>query len=202
MVFHYSFYLKQKLFVVKQRYTSTGSMHVTFTFDFSGKIRYIGDISIHYSKSKERKEMVGFNGTVTILVITASLLLGSCAPRQFIKTDFNSIITDAQSYKGQYIEIEGSVDFKHPRWGFSTWYFMLNEDGKKIRCYENNYRVTSWSHVSNALRKAVYKKEKIIVRGKFNLGYKNEPQIELDFIEYGGVSYNTDHKPPSIRMPF
>ncbi|MBW1838931.1 MAG: hypothetical protein JRI49_03265, partial [Deltaproteobacteria bacterium] len=112
------------------------------------------------------------------------------------------IITDAQSYKGQYIEIEGSVDFKHPRWGFSTWYFMLNEDGKKIRCYENNYRVTSWSHVSNALRKAVYKKEKIIVRGKFNLGYKNEPQIELDFIEYGGVSYNTDHKPPSIRMPF
>ena len=76
--------------------------------------------------------------------------------------------------------------------------FEYDEKGRQVRCYEREYRITSWIMPEMALRQAEKENEKVTVIGKFEKNGK----IELNQIEYKGQQFNTDYKPPDVRIPF
>ena len=96
------------------------------------------------------------------------------------------------------IELTGYVKLN----GFrrtNDWGFILQDGvGRQVRCYEREYRISSWIMPEMALRQAEKGNEKVTVEGKFEKNGK----IELDWIEYKGQHFNTDYKPPEVRSPF
>jgi hypothetical protein len=115
-----------------------------------------------------------------------------------IIADIKSVVEAPEAYLGKKIKIMGYVILD----GFrktNDWSFVLkDEDGRQVRCYEREYRITSWIMPEMALRQANQGKEKVTAAGKFEKNGK----IELDWIEYKGQHFNTDYKPPEIRVPF
>jgi len=145
------------------------------------------------------------------------LNLISCAP--IVKTDLKSLQENPEAYKGKKVIVitdiksvveapEAFLDKKIELMGYVTldgfrktndWSFILkDEKDRQVRCYEREYRITSWIMPEMALRQANQGKEKVTVVGKFEKNGK----IELDWIEYKGQHFNTDYKPSEVRLPF
>lgn len=116
-----------------------------------------------------------------------------------VTTDIKSIVDDPKAYRGKNIEFSGYV--KLDTFGFTGingWSFILKDiEGKSVRCYEWEYRVSSWIMPEMALRRAEKENEQVTVVGKLEGGLK----IELDWIEYKGQHYDTDYKPMGIPLP-
>jgi len=144
------------------------------------------------------------------------LNLISCAP--IVKTDLKSLQENPEAYKGKkviviadiksVVEAPGAyMDKKIEIMGYVTldsfrktndWSFVLkDEEGRQVRCYEREYRITSWIMPEMAIRQATQRKEKVTAAGKF----EKNGRIELDWIEYKNQHFNTDYKPPEIRAP-
>ena len=155
---------------------------------------------------------------ISIIGMVLSLILFSCAPMVktdlkslnenpekykgkwvIVTTDLKSVVDDPKAYRGKNIELTGYV--KLDSFGFegiNGWSFILKDvEGKSVRCYEWEYRVSGWIMPEMALRRAEKENEPVIVVGKLEGGLK----IELDWIEYKGQHYDTDYKPPGIPLP-
>ena len=159
------------------------------------------------------------NFIIPIIGLVLSLILFSCSPMVktdlkslnenpekykgkwvIVTTDLKSVVDGPKAYRGKNIELTGYVklDSFYFR-GINDWSFILkDEEGKSVRCYEWEYRVSGWIMPEMALRRAEKEKEQVTVLGKLEGGLK----IELDWIEYKGQHYNTDFKPGGIRLPF
>lgn len=115
-----------------------------------------------------------------------------------IIADIKSVVEAPEAFLNKKIELMGYVTLD----GFrktNDWSFILkDEKDRQVRCYEREYRITSWIMPEMALRQANQGKEKVTVLGKFEKNGK----IELDWIEYKGQHFNTDYKPPEVRVPF
>ena len=112
--------------------------------------------------------------------------------------DIKSVVEAPEAFLNKKIELMGYVMLD----GFrktNDWSFILkDEKDRQVRCYEREYRITSWIMPEMALRQANQGKEKVTVVGKFEKNGK----FELDWIEYKGQHFNTDYKPPEVRVPF
>jgi len=112
--------------------------------------------------------------------------------------DIKSVIEAPEAYRDKKIEMTGYIVLDGFRRG-DDWSFVLNDgEGRGVRCYEREYRLRSWIMLEMALRQANQRNEKITVVGKFERNGK----IELDWIEYKDQHFDTDYKPPGIRLPF
>jgi len=115
-----------------------------------------------------------------------------------VVADIKNVVETPEVFMEKKIELTGYVILD----GFrktSDWSFILqDEKGRQVRCYEREYRITSWIMPEIALRQAEQQKEKITVVGTFEKNGK----IELDWIEYKGQHFNTDYKPGEVRAPF
>ena len=108
--------------------------------------------------------------------------------------DIKSVVEAPGDYLDKKIEIMGYVTLDGLR-KTNDWSFVLkDEEGRQVRCYEREYRITSWIMPEMALKQANQGKEKVTVAGKFEKNGK----IELDWIEYKGQHFNTDYKPPEV----
>ena len=156
------------------------------------------------------------NPSVFIMGILFFSLLSCATP--VVKTDLKSLQENPESYKGKKviviadiksvvetpepylnkkIEITGYVKVDGFRWG-GDWSFVLHDDnGHEVKCYEREYRVTSWTMPEMALKQAEKEKGRVTVVGKFEKRLK----IELDWIEYKDRHFDTDFKPSQILFP-
>jgi len=149
-----------------------------------------------------------------VLSFTLTAFLG-CAP--LIKTDLDSYLQNQAYYKGKHVIITADlenileryelyqgkeVELSAPityfgKWNFRTWYLILEKDSKKIRCYEDEYRIYPGWDALSLLRFAKNEGGEVTVRGKL----KHEG-IELNQLIYKDYVVNTNSKPPEFRMPF
>jgi hypothetical protein len=94
--------------------------------------------------------------------------------------------------------VSGNVEYVGLR-ASAYWNFKLkNETGEVITCYEYNYHVEAWIMPDVAVKRAEREQEPLTVVGKL----EGKSRLELDWIEYKGQHYNTDHKPVHIPYPF
>ena len=109
--------------------------------------------------------------------------------RVVITTDIKSIIENPTPYVGKLIELSGFVEYG--RKGFD-WYFVLkDEEGRRITCYEREYRNYPWRRADMVVRRAERENKKIVTVGIL----EKSKEIELDWIEYNGEFIDTDYKP-------
>ncbi|MFH0814025.1 MAG: hypothetical protein V2A69_14490 [Pseudomonadota bacterium] len=114
-----------------------------------------------------------------------------------ITTDVKSVVEDPESYLGRKIELKGFVKYNGFR-GFSHWnFFLKDEEGRSLRCYEREYRIEAWIWPTTILRRAERENEQLTVVGKLQKG----KEIELDWVEYKGQTIDTDYKPPQFPVP-
>jgi len=112
-----------------------------------------------------------------------------------ITTDFKNILQRYELYKGKEVELTAPVTYFGDR-GFRTWYLFLERDGQKIRCYEQDYRLSpGWDAVS-LLNFAKSDGGEITVRGRVT-----QDGIELNRITCKERTVNTNSKPPEYRIP-
>lgn len=148
---------------------------------------------------------------VGICVILAGLF--ACMPR--VKTDLKSfrenpeeyankevifmvtlenLLDNPKSYLKKKVEITGFVQ-DGPK-NRNDWFFILEDKaGRKIKCYETNYRVQTWLYPVSVLRKAKREQTEIAVVGKFQRG----DRIELDWIVYQDMMIDTDYLPHYVH---
>ncbi|RLA93934.1 MAG: hypothetical protein DRG25_03570 [Deltaproteobacteria bacterium] len=152
---------------------------------------------------------------IWIFVLVLSLILNSCAPLVktdlqslkdnpekyqgkivIITTDIKSVFEAPEAYLGKKIELKGYVEYKGFR-ELRNWNFILKDkEGRSIRCYEREYRVEAWIIPVMAIRKAARNNQQLTVVGKLQKGLK----IELDWIEYEGLTIDTDFKPFRVKI--
>ncbi len=56
-----------------------------------------------------------------------------------IETNLENVLAQYLQYEGKNVALTAPVS-SYRDWGMSGWYLMLERDGKKLRCYEENYR--------------------------------------------------------------
>ncbi len=118
--------------------------------------------------------------------------------RVVVTTDLKSVVEKPEDYLGKKIELTGYVKTNGFRrtgdWGF----ILKDEEERSVRCYEREYRIRSWNMPSMALRRAARQNGQVTVVGKL----EKDLEIELDWIEYEGLHYDTDYIPYTAFRPY
>ena len=116
--------------------------------------------------------------------------------RVIITTDISTLINDPTPYYYKDIEISGLINktLIGLDWGF----YLEDEAGLSVRCYERTYRHSPWLRANMAVKRARMNKENITIVGVFG----KRKDIELDWIEVGGEIIDTDYKPNLPDYPF
>jgi hypothetical protein len=109
--------------------------------------------------------------------------------RVILKTDIAELINNPDPYDSEEIEVSGCVSKKSPGldWGF----YLEDEAGMRVECYEYEYRYSPWIMADVAVRRARAAHENMTVVGFFEKGFG----IELNWIEYQGQTIYTNYKP-------
>ena len=115
--------------------------------------------------------------------------------RVIFKTDIKTLTNAPTPYFSKDIEISGFVHKRSP--GFDWGFYLEDEEGMRVKCYERKYRHSPWIRADMAVRKARNLKKRMIIVGVF----RKHGGIELDWIEYGGENIDTDYKPYVPRFP-
>jgi hypothetical protein len=104
-------------------------------------------------------------------------------------TDVQDLLKRYELYQDKKVELTALVTY-FGKEEFPTWYLTLEEDGKKIRAYEDNYR----RYISrDALQLLIWAKSEggeVTVRGKLK-----EDGIELSQLAYNDYFVNTNVRP-------
>ncbi len=147
------------------------------------------------------------NYRVVLLCMTAILSSG-CA--QLVRIDSDDYLRDTTRY-GKYFTIieteledlleryeqllDKDIELTAPITHYEerdapVWFLVLEKDGKKIRCYEDNYRRFVPPNVRYLTRWALYEGGEVTVRGKL------KPWgIELTQLTYKSLVVNTNDPP-------
>lgn len=147
-------------------------------------------------------------------VICLTAYLAGCAPKEIVRTDLATIHANPEAYEdkrvilkteiaelinnptpydSEEIEVSGVVgkDFPGLDWGF----YLEDESGMRVECYETNYILISYFEADLAVNNARESHEKMTVVGFFKDGFG----IELSWIEYQGKTIYTNYM-PNIRV--
>ena len=105
-----------------------------------------------------------------------------------ITTELKAVKEQYALLEGKNIELTAPVSYFGDR-KFRTWYLILEEDGKTLRCYESKYRLYPERNALFLLMKALDEGGEITVRGK--LYYDG---IELNYLIYKNYVVNTNYR--------
>jgi hypothetical protein len=135
--------------------------------------------------------------------------LTGCVKRiQPIDLSLPELLENYQQYQGKRVLLRGEISDKMPFGiygvGFRTWFFILESGGKKIRCFEDHYRVEvnpTANHIilrTRAERKSGKEADVTVI------GDLERDGLELYLIEYKGITVRTDLKYPEpfLFRPF
>ena len=151
-----------------------------------------------------------------VLAMLASCLLGGCAaplkltesewragPEAFgqreliIETSLDNVVATPAAFGRHSVQLSGHPEYVGHRIDHPYWYFYLtDESGSRLLCYEQNYRLTHRSVVERLLRRAQSLGEPVTVGGRLKRG----GELELDWIDYGAWHLDTDYHPPSLLI--
>jgi hypothetical protein len=116
--------------------------------------------------------------------------------RVILKTEIVELVNNPEPYDSEEIEVSGVVGKDSPGldWGF----YLEDESGMRLECYEREYRNSPWIVADTAVNRARASHENMTVVGFFEKGFG----IELTWIEYQGQTIYTDYKPDEFVVPF
>lgn len=142
-------------------------------------------------------------------LLTLALGLGACRPgvptdEPLAYTDpeilkrlqVGAIVRNADALEGRMIEASGlvtGVGENHLRW----WNFQLTDaedPDLTISCYEEQWHAQRRGLVHQLLRHAKAERRPIRIAGRMQPGLL----VELDWVEYDGVKYDTDRRGAGI----
>ncbi|MCX5901973.1 MAG: hypothetical protein NTV89_00555 [Proteobacteria bacterium] len=89
-------------------------------------------------------------------------------------------------YKGREIEVSAPIVYSGFR-SFWTWYVLMEQDGKKLHCYEEHYRLLPAPVAVDLALMARSQKGIVTARGDLL-----SDGIELNRLKYNGYDINTD----------
>jgi hypothetical protein len=107
-----------------------------------------------------------------------------------ISADLEEIVDQYQRFQGKDIEVTAPITHFEEK-NAPVWFLTLEKNGKKIRCYEDDYRRFVPPDVFYLARWAKHEGGEVTARGKLQ-----KWGIELDQLTYKGLIVNTN-APPS-----
>jgi len=144
-----------------------------------------------------------------IILYVALLLVAvtGCMQKELVRVDLDTYLKNQAQYKNKHVVITATLKdvtehydrYKHREielsapltyygiGGFWTWYVLLEQDGKKLRCYEDHYRLLPDPSAVDLALTARAKKGIVTARGNL---FKDG--IELNRLIYNGYDINTD----------
>ena len=109
-----------------------------------------------------------------------------------ITTTIKDVLERFHLYQERRIEVTGDLDYYGSR-GFWTWYIMLAEQDKELRCYTGHYRVSVGSDAGVMLKRASIEKKPLTVNG-----FLRTDGIDIREIRYENQLVRPAFKPPSM----
>jgi hypothetical protein len=106
-----------------------------------------------------------------------------------IDTTLENVLAQYLQYEGKNVELAAPVS-SYRDWGMSGWYIILERDGIKLRCYEENYRYYLPWKALYLVRWAKSEGGEVTARGKVR-----KDGIELCALTYKSLSVNTNAVP-------
>lgn len=120
--------------------------------------------------------------------------------RVVFTTDLNDILERYDTFKGKEVELTAPVGY-FGKDDFPTFYLLLEEEGRQLRAYEENYHRYVNGDALQLLILANREGGKVTVRGKLK-----EDGIELKQLVYNEYLVNTNKPPyryrPTRRSPY
>jgi len=152
-----------------------------------------------------------------LLLLTVVLVMG-CSPKPAVKVDLDNYLRNSGQYRGKNTVITASIEDLQKRhdlykdrvvevagvvlyYGskdFWTWYILLENNGKTVRCYAHQYRVEPGRDALNMVRRAQSDKGELTVQGTL----RNDG-IEIIYMMYGGDTVTPYYKPTDhLTLPY
>jgi len=100
------------------------------------------------------------------------------------------VLARYDQYRGKKIEMTAPVSY-YSSIGFWTWFLMLEEGGKKLRCYTHYYRIEPGWDAINLLDRAIHGKKAVTV-----LGILKKDGLDIQRLTCDGEIAITSFKPP------
>ena len=113
--------------------------------------------------------------------------------RVVFTTDLNDILERYETFQGKKVELSAPVGY-FGKEDFPTFYLLLEEDGRQLRAYEENYHRYVNGDALQLLILANSEGGKVTVRGKLK-----EDGIELHQLLYNEYLVNTNKRPYRYR---
>jgi hypothetical protein len=117
----------------------------------------------------------------------------SLAPKEekstVIKAEFEDLLERQEFFLGKYIEVSAPITH-FEKIDSSVWYLTLEKNGKKIRCYEDDFLGYVPPDILYLARKAKREGDEVTVRGTLK-----EQRIELDHLAYKTMTVKTSIPP-------
>jgi hypothetical protein len=149
--------------------------------------------------------------TFKLLCVCIFSLLMGCAPRPALRVDLDTYLRNTGQYSGKDVIITASVEDLQKRYelyknrvvevtglviyyggkSFWTWYILLDNGGKTVRCYAHQYKVEPGVDALHLVRWAQSEKGAITVQGKLK-----SDGIEIIYLKYRGDTVTPYYKPP------
>jgi hypothetical protein len=106
-----------------------------------------------------------------------------------IETNLANVLAQYTQYTDKNVELTAPVS-SYRDWGMSGWYLILERDGKKLRCYEENYSYYLPWKALYLVRWARSEGGEVTARGKVR-----KDGIELCALTYKSLTVNTNAVP-------
>jgi hypothetical protein len=158
---------------------------------------------------KARKDYMKLVRYIKSSICAAILLFAAtgCMQKELVRVDLDTYMKNQQQYKdkrvvitatlqdiaehydryrGREIELSAPLTY-YGIGGFWTWYVLLEKDGKKLRCYEDKYRIYPDPSAVDLALTARAKQGIVTTRGDL---MKNG--LELNRLKYNGYDIDTN----------
>ena len=149
---------------------------------------------------RSRVPVSGVAGTVVALWL---LSLASC--RQVVQpvgVTIPDLVGNYTEYQGKRVELTGQIVAKEIDGnfgGFWTWNYTLESGGKKVRCYESNYRMRAESEANYLVRMAMAERAAGREAKVTIVGDLRRDGVELFSMSYMNMVIRTDLKEEERR---
>ncbi len=132
--------------------------------------------------------------TICIFVITTFV---GCIYGPPMKVSLSNLVDTPSLYRNKKVEISGNV-VRNEYYGdkYVTWQLIMEENGKRIYCYEDGDNPDVITKCVNLAEEAKENNEKITVTGRLRQGGYREiisgTILEIETFEYKGYKIDTD----------
>jgi hypothetical protein len=141
-----------------------------------------------------------------------------CAPRQAIRVDLDTYLQHTGQYSGKNVIITASVEDLQKRYAlyknrevevtglvvyygdkrFWTWYIILDDKGKTVRCYAHQYKIDPGVDALHMVRWAQSDRGQMTVQG-----WLRDDGIEIIYMRYRGDTVTPYYKPTDhLTFPY